>query len=1113
MRRRLAKRFQYALGAALGVVLASGAFAQAPTRIDVSREGQTTRIELTLPESSGDGLTASAQVAAGAVLVAELSEPIEADVSAILSLAPQDVAMARLDPDGRTLRLALRRTLDSRVSVSHNVIAIDLAPEGTPALPDVVSAYELAQRERARQQAEAAAAAAAIADAPLPALPVDLRIGAATEYTRLVFQWPEAVTYALEQADDRAVLTFSRRADIDVSSLLAAPPRFIDAVTRREADGLSLSFLLGPGAEARVWSDEPGRVVLDVSMGAAGGAEAVLAALSEYADQLDTGAEGREAGSEQVPARDTSGASDLVAPAGEPSALTPVEDVIDPVPADGIVRLEARRSGSEVVIAAPWAALPGAAVFRRGQAIWIVFDAAAQMEAGELAAVGGRHVRRQQILTGPDYTAIRIEAPASTQADVRAVGTSWILRLSETVDEPPRPVRMARETGLDQPARLRFGLDGARSVREVTDPVVGDRLLVLTADGEKRGVISPRRFVEAAMLPSTHGVALQPFADDLEFTVRPGGADLTRPGGLALSRSATPGLTEAFDRPVTPGFVDLERWRGDDFKQTRIQLERRASSMEPEALLALARFHLGWQRAPEALGLVEVAVAQNPNLDSAPEIAILRGVASLMMGRTEDAERYLSHPVLVNDPAAQAWRGLSAASAGNWPLARRRFEQGREDMFFFDPVWRARLTAIHARSALETNDLGAVEPLLNVVAAEDYDAQARADAAYVEAGLTAAAGDVGRALDLYQTLGEHEWLPIQAHALLEKVRLEVAEGLIPTDDAVEQLEALRFRWRGDNVEVEAATMLGQVYADAARYGEALGTMTAALSQFSETPEARRLSVQLETLFRDIYLNGLGDRMDPMQALSLWYEYQDLTPPGPDGLRMARGIAARLVDIDLLEPASDLLSHQVFERRVTMTALARAQVAADLARIYLIDSRAEDALRALDATRIAGLPQDLVDERRILQARALAGLGRTEHALELIALDQGPNADRLRADIAWEGRNWDSAGRMTEALLGARWRDPDPLSPNEAHDVLRALIAYALVPDEAGLDRMAARYGLKMSETEHAAAFNTVATRSVTPSDSRLSAIAGELADVQRSDALMAGFGRYDQVES
>ena len=305
--------------------------------------------------------------------------------------------------------------------------------------------------------------------------------------------------------------------------------------------------------------------------------------------------------------------------------------------------------------------------------------------------------------------------------------------------------------------------------------------------------------------------------------------------------------------------------------------------------------------------------------------------------------------------------------------------------------------------------------------------------------------------------------------------------------------------------------IGKVYLSQGRYAEALDTMTNALSRFSNTPEARRLSVRLETLFRDIFLNGDGDRMDPMEALALWYEHQDLTPPGPDGLRMARRIAARLVEVDLLEPASELLAHQVFERNITMTALARAQVAADLARVYLIDNRAADALRALDSTRIAGLPTDLVDERRVLQARALAALGRTEHALELVAYDQGPEADRLRADIAWDGRNWSEAGRLMETLLGDRWRSDRPLDPAEAHDVLRALIAYALVQDEAGMDRVVARYGQAMGQTEHAAAFSTVANRSVPPGDSRLSALVGQIANVQRTDALMAGFGRYDEA--
>lgn len=1108
MKRRQDKRLALFASAALGAVLSASALAQSPAQIDVSRQGQTTRVQISLPEMDGEGLSADAEVAAGAVLVARLSEPIEADVSTIIDAAPEYFAMARLDPDGRTLRLALNRTLESRVSVSHNIIAIDVAPPGAAPLPDVVSPYELAQIERARQARARAAADAAAAAAPPPALPVDMRIGEAAEYSRIVFQWPEAVTYSLEQADGRAVLTFSRAAELNLSPLTAAPPRFIDAVTERPVDSLSLAFLLGPGAEARVWSDEPGRVVFDVSMGAAGGADTVLAALSEYADQLEARTTDQDAPAEEGAQNESVNAAELDAPVlTRPDAAARP----DPVPEDGIVQVEARRNGTDVVLNFPWASLPGAAVFRRGQAIWVVFDASAELDVGEMATLAGRHIRNHQVLRGADYTALRIEAPNSTQTDVRPVGTSWVLTFSETVDQPPAPIRVTRETGVNRPARLRFNFNGARSVRSVTDPVVGDSLLVLTSDGEKYGVISPRQYVEAVMLPSTQGVALQPLADDLIFTVRAGGADLSRPGGLALTRAATPGLSGSLDRPVTPGFLDLAAYRGEgDYRDSMVVLQRRASELDPAAILNLARFKLGWQLAPEALGLVELAVEENPSLDASPEIAALRGVASYMIGRYDDADRYLSHPVLVNDPAAQSWRGAVSAQLGDWPQARRRFEQGREAIYFFDPVWRARLSALHAMSVLKTNDLGAVEPLLNVVEAEDYDLEARTEAAMVQAGLAAASGDVDQAVALYDRLSRSDWRPARARALLEKVRLEFANDRVAPDAAVETLESLRFRWRGDDVEVEASTMLGEVYADAGRFPEALNTMSSALSRFSNTPEARRLSVRLETLFRDIFLNGLGDRMDPMEALALWYEHQDLTPPGPDGLRMARRIAARLVDVDLLEPASELLAHQVFERRITMTSLARAQVAADLARVYLIDNRASDALRALDSTRIAGLPSELVDERRVLQARALAALGRTEHALELVAFDQGPEADRLRADIAWEGRNWSEAGRLMEALLGDRWRSDRALSSAEAHDVLRALIAYALVPDEAGMDRVVARYGRAMGETEHAAAFSTVANRSVAPGDSRLSSLVGQIANVQRTDALMAGFGRYDE---
>ncbi|MFP4519307.1 MAG: hypothetical protein ACLFQ5_07625 [Oceanicaulis sp.] len=1090
--------------AALAGLGLGAAAAQAPARLEVERLGETARLRIVLPESAGGGLTAEADVAANMVVVARLSEPIEADLTALRQQAPDYIAMARLDADGRTLRLALNSPLEPRVSVSHNIIAIDLAPEGAPAQPGVVSPYERARRAEQQARAEAEAAAAAYVEPPPPPLPVTLRVGEASEYTRIAFQWPEDVTYSLNEDAGRAVLTFSRTAEIDLSALRATPPRFVNSVTPLQADGLSLAFMLAPRIEARVWSDAPGRIVLDLAPRGAGGTQGVLDQLTAYADSLRGDAPRGEEADAAEPAVDAPPAQ----PVPERREARP-----DPVPENGIVQVAARERGEDLILSFSWASLPGAAVFRRADALWVVFSAGAELDTGEIAAAGSRHVRSYRAVSGPDFTALRLVAPTSTQADVHAAGATWTVTLADMIDEPPLPVRLARDTSFNRPATLRIGLNNARDVVRTPDPVVGDFLLVLTADGEKRGLLTPRRFAESRLLASAHGVAVEPFADDLELEPEPGGARLSRPGGLQLSRAAEPALAASLDRPMTPGFLDLERWRGEQtFLEGQRRLQHAALDLDPEALMALARFHLGWGLAGEAIGYLNQAIAQDGALEASAESAALRGAAQYMMGRLDEAEATLSHTELVNDPAAQPWRGLVAARERDWALARRRFEEGRDQAFFFEPVWRSRIAAWHGLSALRTGDIGAVEPLLDTVDMGAPDLEALAVAAYARAGLAARRGETDAAIGGYAALAAHEWEPIRARAKLEKLRLEAEAGRIAPDEAVEQLESLRYQWRGDDTEVEASAMLGEVYADAGRYDEALRTMEATRLRFPDSPVSRRLGLSMDTLFRDLFLDGEADRMDPLAAVALWREHQDLTPPGPDGVRMVLGIVERLVEIDLLDQAAAYMQYWIDERGVTMTAQARAAIAADLAEIYLMDERPERALHAIEQTRIAGLPGALVSERRLLQARALAGVGRTDHALELISNDRTEAADRLRARIAWDERLWTEAGRRSEALLADRWRSEDALTARESHDVLRALIAYALAGDQASMDRVEARYGAAMARTEHASAFSMVSNETVRPGDARLSALVSELADLDDSASLMRGFRAADLNE-
>ena len=68
-------------------------------------------------------------------------------------------------------------------------------------------------------------------------------------------------------------------------------------------------------------------------------------------------------------------------------------------------------------------------------------------------------------------------------------------------------------------------------------------------------------------------------------------------------------------------------------------------------------------------------------------------------------------------------------------------------------------------------------------------------------------------------------------------------------------------------------------------------------------------------------------MPAIDALSLFYDFRDLTPVGRRGDEMIRKLADRLVSVDLLDQAAELLQHQVDNR---LQGAARAQVAVRLA---------------------------------------------------------------------------------------------------------------------------------------------------------------------------------------
>ncbi len=233
---------------------------------------------------------------------------------------------------------------------------------------------------------------------------------------------------------------------------------------------------------------------------------------------------------------------------------------------------------------------------------------------------------------------------------------------------------------------------------------------------------------------------------------------------------------------------------------------------------------------------------------------------------------------------------------------------------------------------------------------------------------------------------------------------------------------------------------------------------------------RRLMEEAAASFDVLFLSGKADSMPVIDALSLFYDFRELTPVGRRGDEMIRRLADRLVTVDLLDQASALLQHQVDHR---LQGAARAQVAVRLSVIYLMAHKPDKAIAAIRTTRVADLPNELRNQRLLLEARALSETGRHDVALEVAANVPGREADRLRADVMWAGKRWREAAEQIERFYGERWREFGPLTEPERADILRAGIGYALADDRLGLDRFRQKYAAKMAESPDRRAFEVV----------------------------------------
>lgn len=1061
--RRLSRLMSTALAGSLAGLLASAAPVLGADNVSGSASGGYGRMMFSL-----DGGAAPRVSLTGSVLVLTFPQKTSLKPAQIAAMLPGYVAGVRADPDGMTFRVALKQPVRLQTSSAGGKTAVDLIPSGFSGNPAPL---------RSPPQKKSG-----------PAKPVDManltplkvRSGAYQNFTRVVFDWPGDVPYSVAAAPGRLQVRFGAAVKPDLSALeRQLPPWVKPAGWHIDGQSTVVDFTTDSDSGYHDFRDGS-HVVIDV-LAPKTDAGAYQPPGAAHPKVSPLRGDGKAPGVSLAQSEEVlKAAGKLNNPPPPPPQVTASDGKPNIAPAGKNIVVDGKASRDSVWLDFPGSAGRSAAVFARGNTAWVVLQGSQPFDITKIKKLQGSSVESVDTVAAAGVSVLRLILKNPQRIAAYADNGSMKVVIGPQASGNPQNVAFTRSQDDAARTALTATLDGAAKSVTLNDPGAKDKLVAIPGTlGE--AVVSGREFVDFSLLPTAAGVVVEPFVDDVTINVSSPRVEITRRGGLSLSQNGAMGTVQPFQPAAATesSFLDYAHWgrmTGGSFLATERNLRNEGLHQNGlkanQARLNLAKFYLANDFGAEALGLLNNMQANGSTGEDDNQLKIMKAAANYQMGRYREAHNVLADSAFDTDRHAALWRGLIDTALENYESAAANFERAAPvlDRYRSDVQAKARLAAAEAALALGHRD-EAKKQIDHLPADMPDTLRPRAD--LIRARYYAQYDDKRTANQLFAAAERSGDPRVVAEAIFYRIDSGLQNGQVTPEQAINALERLRYRWRGDSLEMKVLNRLATLYFKQKKWREGLGDLRVAAKYFPNSDASAHAQEQMRALYSDLFLHGGADNMPPTDALGLFYDFIDLTPIGPDGDEMIRRMSDRLTAVDLMGPASDLLQYQVNKR---LDGMARAQVAARLAAVQLMDHKPQAALDTLLTTQIAAMPDDVIHQRLLVQARALADLKRWDEALDLIALDNSPDTQRFRADIYWRSGNWGIAAQKAEQSLGNRWNDAPTLSDEERQTVMRAAVAYALAGDENSLNRVRARYTVKMNASSDAKAFGIVTQR-------------------------------------
>lgn len=936
---------------------------------------------------------------------------------------------------------------------------------------------------------------------------VNIRFADHATFSRVVFDWSEMVSYTAGLDKGELKVIFDQNAVPDLERLRASPLKYFGNPRHMIEDGRLVVIFDVFAENIRLKHFRDGtKTAFDIIKTASIKAEAVKK--PEITEQSEHKAE------KPAPA---SHVAKIVAPekehVPEKTASAPRKKRLNSDSFE-IIEVRVQRSVSKTDIIYPLSWETMAAAFIRSNRLWVVFEDKVEIDHSALMKKTDGRVLSARQLEHPRATVLVYNlTPGQNASMEKKAGNVWRLTLKDSRTAPFVAIPVGQQRGSGMGENVFLSAEDVGSVFLIEDPVAGDELAIVTLKHSSTGVVEGRNFSEFTVLETAQGAAIQLIADDLDVKRYRNGIGISREQGLALSRGSlsTAFKTDSSTKGSRPEhLIDFEQWRkgpleGEGYDKNRHELLYRLSTSSDEERNAsrwnLARFYMATGHAADALGVLELMREREGALDKNAEFRAVLGVANLLLRRNKKALSLLTHKSLIAELDAYLWRSVAQNGAGKYEQALVDFERGIDVLSLQSDEDKARFlfSAIHA--GYQVGDIAKMEKFYDLIEELPLSATQLTEMDYWRARMKENSGEWEEAIEEYEKIAKSGVRQTAALARLALVNVKYKNHKNTSAEAIDELEKLRFAWRGDEFELDLLRRLGELYVDQHEYRAGLDTLKIAAIYFRRSNKTRELTKTMSAIYRDLFLNGKADNMDPVKAVALHNDYPELTPLGADGDRISRRLADRLVSVDLLDDAVEVLTHQVFQR---LKGVAQSDVAIRLAMIHIMNDAPEEALKVLRGTRHSQMPDDIERRRILVEARALIEMRSYEEAEVILDSQKGADVDTLLASIYWKTENWPRVVSSGQARLRDYEEGNRELDNGERMIILRLALAQYLDGNDGGLDDLRGRYLSPMADGLYADAFGLITNRQEkTGPDARK--LTQAIASIERLESFMKSY--------